>query len=298
MNIRYYVAALLGVAFNSYAEERVYPVMDAQGRVQIIKSEKAVNNAKADVSNNKVEPVNTKSEVDENSIKPTAKVFQQLENEVYVDSDYLEKKSFNLEDKKRFYYVPNGTGSQQLMESRDDNIATVPAPVVLQPSRRTAFYADEYLALSKEWLQKNVSAMPDLCQKVKKLQKYSQPFKESNALWLNSDAEMVRFDRVLRFTESTQQERHFRISSFASTNKNPEFYLPIVIFLDAQGCILSGAWNYWSQAYPASEHHFSAVEGLLRVPVGTQYIGLSRPVAELNTNLPQKMTGSLMIETE
>jgi hypothetical protein len=62
----------------------------------------------------------------------------------------------------------------------------------------------------------------------------------------------------------TLTEQNLRISSFATTNKKPKFYVPIVTFLDAQGCIVSGAWQYWSQAYPANEHQFSAVEGLLR----------------------------------
>ncbi|MCP5175016.1 MAG: putative pilus assembly protein FilE [Moraxellaceae bacterium] len=298
--------ALSSVLITAYAEERVYPVMDAQGRVQLLKSQ--VEPAAKDTQKESVTHQELATPADNKSVPQTPaaspvptqanEAFRQLENETYVDSDYLEKKNFNLQDKKRFYYVPNGTGSQQVIESNGDNIAAVPTSKVFASKRRTAFYADDYQVLSKEWLLQYAPSTQQLCQQAKKLKKASKPFKDSNALWLTADSHSPRFDRVLAFSEVIAKEQHLRISSFASTNKSPKFYVPMVTFLDAQGCVLSGAWQYWSQAFPANEHHFSSVEGLLRVPSATQYLAFLAPVAELNNALPQQMTGSLLIENE
>ncbi len=299
--------ALSSVLITAYAEERVYPVMDAQGRVQLLKSQvepATKNTAQKESSTHpeSVTPANEKSvpkaQLESSVSTQTSDTFRQLDNETYVDSDYLEKKNFNLQDKKRFYYVPNGTGSQQVIESNGDNIVTVPTTKVFASKRRTAFYADSYQVLSKEWLLQYAPMTQQLCQQSKKLKKVSKPFKDSNALWLTADNHTQRFDRVLAFSETIAKEQHLRISSFASTNKSPKFYVPMVTFLDTQGCVLSGAWQYWSQAYPANEHHFSSVEGLLRVPSATQYLAFLAPVAELNSPLPQQMTGSLLVENE
>ena len=105
-------------------------------------------------------------------------------------------------------------------------------------------------------------------------------------------------DRALVLPQSNLAEKKLRISSFATTNKKPKFYVPIVSFLDAQGCFLSGAWQYWSRAYPATEHQFASVEGLLAMPKNTKYIVFSRPDSKLSAGLPQQQSGSLVIENE
>ena len=288
-------ACLVGVVACSvccmvFAEERVYSIIDAQGRVQIIKG----------AEEKPATPTQTpSSSAATQSTKPPNAAFQPLDDEIYVDSEYLEQKSFNLEDKKRFYYVPNGTSSQPIIESNaNSGGVSVPIAEATNAKRREAFYADDYQTLSKEWLIEQAPATQQLCQQAKKLKKAAQPFKDSNALWLTADSDATRFDRVLAFSAKIQTERALRITSFASSNKNPTFYVPVVSFLDAQGCVLSGAWQYWSRAYPANEHHFSAVEGLLRVPSAAQYVAFLSPVKGLDSRLPQKTTGSLLIENE
>lgn len=286
--MKYAVVAILGLysIFSELrAEDRVYPIIDAQGRVQVIKSKDAVV-SKPELSKDA-------------SVPDTESPFKSLDDDVYVDSEYLEKKSFNLQNKKHFYYVPNGTTSQQVIESSDSDIISVPASQIKKPQRRQAFYASSYQMLTKEWLETQVPAVAKLCQNLKKIKKNSRSFKDINALWIGSDDVILKtVDRILSLKEVIKEEKQLRISSFATTNKNPKFYLPIVTFLDSQGCILSGAWQYWSQAYPATESQFSAIEGLLRMPVATQYIVFSRPVAELVTGLPQQNMGSLIVENE
>lgn len=293
--MKYVAIAILGLCSISSglrAEERMYPIIDAQGRVQIIKNEQ---NAAPSISNNP-----NKNTLEPATSTPTKEdPFRSLEDDVYVDSEYLEKKSFNLQDKKRFYYVPNGTSGQQVIESSDDNVVSTPTPAFVKSPRRHAFYANAYQVLTKDWLEEQVPFIADFCQNHKKIKKKSRSFKEINALWIGSDDVVVKaIDRILSLKTVNTEEKDLRVSSFATTNKNPKFYLPIVTFLDSQGCIVSGAWQYWSQAYPANENQFSAIEGLLRMPVATQYIVFSRPVADLVTDLPQQNMGSLIVENE
>ena len=276
----------------AYAEERAYPVIDAQGRVQILKSDVPTSEKKTETTNDKkviVQPKTGKSDA-----------FRSLDDDVYVDSEYLEQKNFNLEDKKRFYYVPNGALGQQVIES-DNNTpsASSSSLIMAKKNRREAFYSDSYQVIDEKLIDIQAPVIISFCQQNDKLKKYLRPFKEINPLWLGTDGAIHEdIDRALVLPQSNLAEKKLRISSFATTNKKPKFYVPIVSFLDAQGCFLSGAWQYWSRAYPATEHQFASVEGLLAMPKNTKYIVFSRPDSKLSAGLPQQQSGSLEIENE
>jgi hypothetical protein len=111
----------------AYAEERAYPVIDAQGRVQILKSDVPTSEKKTETTNDKkviVQPKTGKSDA-----------FRSLDDDVYVDSEYLEQKNFNLEDKKRFYYVPNGALGQQVIES-DNNTPSASSSSLIMAKKK------------------------------------------------------------------------------------------------------------------------------------------------------------------
>ena len=282
-------------AIDVQAEERVYSTVDAQGRVQMIKSEITPKTQPVIVPPSKATEKTQSPPVTSQGSSSNA-AFRQLDDDVYVDSEYLEQKSYNLEDKKRVYYVPNGGFGQQIVESDDGEPIT---PVISQTKeqKRQATYSASYQTLSPEWLEANGLPLKKFCNNTKKLKKQARAFKDVNALWLGSDDKIASdVDRILVLPQLTVSEQNLRISSFATTNKKPKFYVPIVTFLDAQGCMVSGAWQYWSQAYPATENQFSAVEGLLRLPVGTQYIVFSRPMTTVAVDLPLQNTGSLIVE--
>ena len=278
----------------AYAEERAYPVIDAQGRVQILKSDVPTSEKKTEITNDKkiiVQPKTKSSQSD---------TFRSLDDDVYVDSEYLEQKNFNLEDKKRFYYVPNGALGQQVIES-DNNTPSASSSSVIRAkkTRREAFYSDSYQVIDEKIIDVHAPVIKSFCQQSAKLKKYLRPFKEINPLWLGTDSSIHEdIDRALVLPESNLAQKQLRISSFATTNKKPKFYVPIVSFLDGQGCFLSGAWQYWSRAYPATEHQFASVEGLLVMPKNTKYVVFSRPDSKLSAGLPQQQSGSLVIENE
>jgi hypothetical protein len=277
------------ISVGVYAQERVYTIIDAQGRPQILKSEAASPQVE--------QPKQIELTPKQESVSETP--FKKLDDEVYIDSDYLEKKSFNIDDKKRFYYVPNGALGQQVIESKNNTAAALPATSVVKSKKREALYAKNYRELTKEWLIIQHPAVVELCKNPKKIKKYVREFDAVNALWLGSDGVLPKkIDKVLKFTQTTTNQQNLRISSFATTNKNPKFYLPIVTFLDEQGCIVSGAWNYWSKAYEANNSFFSAVEGLLSVPVATRYLVFVSPVSELVADIPQQNAGSFIVEYE
>lgn len=282
-------------AIDVQAEERVYSVVDAQGRVQMIKSEIKPQTQPAIVPPSKATEKTQSPPVTSQDASSNA-AFRQLEDEIYIDAEYLEQKSFNLEDKKRFYYVPNGGFGQQIIES-DNGAPITPVTIQTKEQKRQATYASSYQTLSPAWLEANSLSLKQFCNNTKKLKKQARAFKSVNALWLGSDDKIASdVDRILVLPQVTLKEQNLRIVSFAGTHKKPKFYVPIVTFLNAQGCMVSGAWQYWSQAYPANENQFSAVEGLLRLPVGTQYIVFSRPMTTVAVDLPLQNTGSLIVE--
>ncbi len=88
-----------------------------------------------------------------------------------------------------------------------------------------------------------------------------------------------------------------RIVSFATTQKKPAFYLPIVIFLDNKGCTLSAAWQYWSRAYTATDTQYASVEGLVNIPAQSAYVLFYRPSNTFKADIPLSLeSGSFVVE--
>ena len=117
------------------AQERIYSTVDAQGRVQVIKSE-AVDN--------------TKQEVDvKTTVKPVIQTPSQyeLEGEQYIDSDTLIKQQAEQPAKKRFYYVPTGALGEKILEGEHHAAETIPIP---QPPKQEIKFSPEYQIITKE----------------------------------------------------------------------------------------------------------------------------------------------------
>lgn len=69
------------ISVGVYAQERVYTIIDAQGRPQILKSEAASPQVE--------QPKQIELTPKQESASETP--FKKLDDEVYIDSDYLEK---------------------------------------------------------------------------------------------------------------------------------------------------------------------------------------------------------------
>ncbi|HMY28300.1 MAG TPA: hypothetical protein PK211_04910, partial [Agitococcus sp.] len=164
------------------AQERIYSTVDAQGRVQVIKSE-AIDNTKQETDvNTPVKPV----------IQTPSKY--ELEGEQYIDSDTLIKQQSEQPAKKRFYYVPTGALGEKVLESEHHAAETIPIP---QPPKQEIKFSPEYQIITKEALLSKWHNLSSYCQQTKRL-KPSRLFKASNALWIDkSDFSANQPDKIL-----------------------------------------------------------------------------------------------------
>jgi len=274
-------------AFDVQAQERIYSTVDAQGRVQVIKGD-ATESKQSIVA----EPQNKSQPLVEK--KPVYKY--ELEGEEYIDAEIAEKKQAEQNAKKnRFYYVPTGALGEKVLESEQSAGASPvkKAPEIIKPLLKLS---SEYQKLSKEWLLLKQQQLSSYCEHQKSL-KPIRAFKESNPLWIEkADFVGSQPDKILMLDNSTSVEATVAISNFSNSHQNPKFYLPMIVFLNEQGCVLEGAWRYWSQAKPANDNQYSSVEGLLIIPVSTKYILLYPPDKDLKANLPLQNYGALLIE--
>lgn len=72
--------------------------------------------------------------------------------------------------------------------------------------------------------------------------------------------------------------KQMKLSSYASTQENPRYYWPFVVFLDQQGCVIEGVSGYKNQEYAATRLQYASLEGVIRLPESTAYI-LMTPLA-------------------
>lgn len=285
------------------AEDRFYPTVDAQGHIQIIQEPKskdvpaaASNKDKATQTGADSKPPAATQEV-KPAIKDRAKAdVREYENEKYIDSELLERKNFNVEEKKRFYFVPDFGAGSKVVESGGEGPQVV-APALFEQTPQKTIESPNYQLISDVDLQK-MYALEQRCFTAKYLEKYTKDFKAKNNIWIQPALNSVlEPDVVFSLTDQPLDTNTLRFSSFATTYKKPKFYLPVAVFLDEKGCLLSGAWQYWSQAYPASDRQYAAVDGLITIPEQTKYMLFYRAADMLKPGIPaSRDNGSYIVE--
>ncbi|MEN9430079.1 MAG: hypothetical protein RJA86_938 [Pseudomonadota bacterium] len=294
-----FVMALICTVISTFvvADERFYTTVDAQGRVQVIKSEPptAVERPKLPVSSMEsvVSEAEPKQEINGSSLKQGTR---QLDADTYVDTELLERKNFNVEDKKRFYFLPNTGFGTQVVESKD---GVVNAPIVSQELvKPTAYVSSNYLPLSVEDVQRWYPQLKQ-CMSQSDIKKHSKPLKDSHNVWVKPPLipDIFEFDELLALSSATPVIKQLRVVSFANSDKKPAFYLPIMVFLGETGCPVAGVWQYWSRAHIATDKQYASVEGLINIPAHSAYVLFYRPIKTLKADIPLSVdSGSLVVE--
>ena len=294
-----FVMALICTVISTFvvADERFYTTVDAQGRVQVIKSEPptAVERPKLPVSSMEsvVSEAEPKQEINGSSLKQGTR---QLDADTYVDTELLERKNFNVEDKKRFYFLPNTGFGTQVVESKD---GVVNAPIVSQELvKPTAYVSSNYLPLSVEDVQRWYPQLKQ-CMSQSDIKKHSKPLKDSHNIWVKPPLipDIFEFDELLALSSATPVVKQLRVVSFANSDKKPAFYLPIMVFLGETGCPVAGVWQYWSRAHIATDKQYASVEGLINIPAHSAYVLFYRPIKTLKADIPLSVdSGSLVVE--
>ncbi len=208
--------------------------------------------------------------------------FTEMEGEQYVNNEYLEHGEFNLEGKKRFYMMPEGVVDSKLGggatrvqvverekgvgQSVLDRLFKKRQPESVKPMVLSSTY---YRIAQAD----AISSLGQSCFNNKKI-KHAKTLavqKDVN-LWPRApltdefDYEVVKLEGDLR---------HLQVNSYASKTRQPTFYWPFAVFLDAQGCVIEGAGGYKSQDTQSTLLQHEQVEGVIQLPAQTRYLLLT-----------------------
>ncbi|MCU4414764.1 putative pilus assembly protein FilE [Acinetobacter sp. WU_MDCI_Axc73] len=204
----------------------------------------------------------------------------ELNGEKYIDSEYLEEKEFNLEGKKRFYMMPEGVVDARLgavhmqPEQREKGVSKSFLQSMLKKNQNEK---EEVLALSstyyrmpKEQVVESLEAACFTGKKIKDAKLFN--VEKQIGLWPRKPLKDTFDYEVVKLSAPLKQ---LKLTSYATTEQNPTFYWPFVVFLDQKGCILEGVSGYKNQEFPATMLQHAAIEGTIRLPDQTSYILLT-----------------------
>lgn len=196
--------------------------------------------------------------------------FSQVDGVDYVNNEYLENQEFNLEGKKRFYTMPDGSGRMETVERKKGVSRSVLDKLFNRTQQPTTPIAlsGTYVRLSSEDLKSAFE--DDRC--------FLEGYKKSiKTLSLNKDVglwprkplkekfeyEIVKLDTAIQYMQ---------MDSYASSSDKPLYYWPLVIFLDEKGCIAEGVSGFKNNKTTATVLQHTAIQGVLKVPEHVRYL--------------------------
>lgn len=206
-----------------------------------------------------------------------------LNGETYIDSGYLEKREFNLEGKKKFYAVPDGLGGTQIVER-------VPGAIIEQKksdinTAKVGGDLPELVTLSNQYQRVPAAEIIPLigmrCLSTQALRVPKIMRGQQLILWPSSDAPKVNNRAGLNYVivEFRSKTRDLSLQSFAPLGHQSDYYWPLPIFLDAEGCVLEGVNGFYQKTLPSTILQPSILVGNLHVPEHTRYLMLT-PLVE------------------
>jgi hypothetical protein len=247
-----------------YADDssNFYTVIDEDGHMRSIQKKSADGDKSSPLASS--------------SPKASANPMMRLDGQEYVDSEYLEKRKFNLAGKKTFYTMPDGQGGTQVIER---------VPGAIEPedtSQNQALNPNQPLiTLSKTYERVNALDITSLigmkCIPAKAFQNTQILRNQQIVIWPRSDAPKVNHHASLNYVivEFGSNNRDISLQSFAPLGLKSDYYWPLPIFLDEQGCVLEGVNAYYQKTLPSTMLQPSVLIGNLHVPEHAKYLMLT-----------------------
>lgn len=198
--------------------------------------------------------------------------FLDHQGETYVDSDYLEEQEFNLEGKKRFYHLPGFGGAPIEVIERKKGVATslfdrftpnTKAPTQDEP----VVFAATYMRVDQSDVQQMLDKTCVTQKSLKKAKTFN--FEKATHLWPSQPIKNELDYHVIKIDAKVQE---LMLTSYASSEKSPQYYWPFVAFLDQKGCMLEGVMGFRTSSHAATAIQHAAISGAIRVPENAQYI--------------------------
>jgi hypothetical protein len=264
------VGVLLPVA---HAEDssKFYTVIDENGHMRSIQKQ----SADSDSRSLSAIPI----------AQPSTNPLTTVDGQQYVDSEYLKKRKFNLAGKKTFYTMPDGTGGTQVIER-------VPGVIQAEDAAdQASVNTNELVTLSKQYERiSDADIIPLIgmkCLSYSALNKAKILRDQQLIIWPRSDAPMVNHHASLNYVliKFGAGNRDISLQSFAPLGRQSQYYWPLPIFLDEQGCVLEGVNAFYQKTLPSTMLQPSVLVGNLHVPEHAKFLMLT-PLHEA-TDLPK-----------
>ncbi len=202
----------------------------------------------------------------------TPSAFARVDGVEYVNNEYLEDQEFNLDGKKRFYTMPDGTGRLETIE-RKKGVSRSMLDRMLSRSTQgldSIALSNSYVRLSAQDL--SLAFENDRCflegYSKNKTIKTLAPQKDIG-LWPRKPLK-EKFEYEL--VQLEQNIQYMQVDSYASNANRPTYYWPLVVFLDESGCVLEGVSGFKNQKIPATLLQHAALQGVLKIPPNSHYM--------------------------
>ncbi|WP_165493942.1 putative pilus assembly protein FilE [Acinetobacter sp. ANC 4178] len=239
--------------------------------------ERALHKIETNVAIEKATQLKSKHETSSVSTQSTQEGFLEINGDRYVKNEYLEGKEFNLENKKRFYVMPEGVMDKELGPPRLQVVERekgVNQGVLDRLFKKNNPVENSVIALSTQYYpiakDQVVQSLGQSCYRDKKIQKAKLLKAQQDVnLWPRQPLKN-HFDYEV--VEVQTGIKNVQLSSYASSQNQPSYYWPFVAFLDDSGCVIEGVTGFKNQDRAENKYRHAVIDGMLQLPTQTRYI--------------------------
>lgn len=232
--------------------------------------EKSITLPTSNINNKKIQEQAVVAVNSKNTSEPKVQAVTNVDGVEYVNSEYLEDQEFNLEGKKRFYVMPDGSGRLETVERKKG----VSRSMLDRIMNRTP-QSDKAIVLSENYIRLSTQDLAlafenDRCF----IENYSKSIKKLKSqkelgLWPRKPVKEKFEYELVELDPSTE---YIQIESYASNNEKPTYYWPLIIFLDDKGCIQEGVSGFKSANNSATLFQHAAIQGVIKIPSNAHYM--------------------------
>ena len=232
--------------------------------------EKSITLPASNINNKKIQEQAVVAVNSKNTSEPKVQAVTNVDGVEYVNSEYLEDQEFNLEGKKRFYVMPDGSGRLETVERKKGVSRSMLDRIINRTpqSDKAIVLSENYIRLSTQDLalafENDRCFIENYSKSIKKL----KPQKELG-LWPRKPVKEKFEYELVELDPSTE---YIQIESYASNNEKPNYYWPLIIFLDDKGCIQEGVSGFKSANNSATLFQHAAIQGVIKIPSNAHYM--------------------------
>ncbi|OEC89207.1 putative pilus assembly protein FilE [Acinetobacter sp. YK3] len=200
----------------------------------------------------------------------TSAPLSKIDGVEYVNNEYLEDLEFNLDGKKRFYTMPDGTGRMETIERKKGvNQSMLNRLLNRKPKpEEPIVLSSTYIRLSAEDLAATFENDRCFLKDYKKSIKTLTPKKEVG-IWPRKPLKEKFEYEVVKLDHSVE---YMQIASYASSNEKPVYYWPLVVFLDEKGCAQEAVSGFKNNLVNTTLLQHSAIQGVIKIPPKAEYM--------------------------